>query len=76
MVEVKPEDLEFLKDEYREAQRELSASHHEQNRTSYILYKGMKRGLETALIRLGVSNDELDSICQEVYQKFREEVEG
>lgn len=74
MVEVTSEDIQFLKDEYREAQRELNESHHTQNRSNFLLYKGIKRGLETALIKLGVSNDELDCICRDVHEKFMEEV--
>lgn len=73
IIIISKKDLQFLLDEYREAQRGVIGSHYFENPQSHSLYKGMKRELETALIRMGVSNDELDSICHEVHQNFLKE---
>lgn len=72
MVEVTSEDIQFLKDEYREAVKLILEYQHEYP-TLATHQKGVKRGLETALVRMGVLNDELDGICNEVYETFMDQ---
>lgn len=74
MVEVKKSDVEFLKDEYREAQREIVKADFHRDLDNYRFYRGIKRGLETALVRMGVTNDELDQICSEQIERFAREI--
>lgn len=66
MVQVSPEDLQFLKDEYRIArQSQFKARGRDYLHTNI----GIARGLEMALVKMGVTNTELDRITQEIYKE-------
>ena len=61
------EEIEFLLDEYKMSRREQFARHANKKEMNYFL--GMSRGLEVALIKLGVLNTTLDEITQEAYHE-------
>lgn len=72
MVTVSSEDVEFLKDEYKTARKNQFKYQDNLEITESRIHYGIARGLELALVRMGVLNDELDKITQEAYK----EVEG
>ncbi len=63
------EDVEFLKLQYKESR---IVQFEAQSDVKELIGRGMARGLEIALIRLGVSNDECDSLTHEAWQETRE----
>lgn len=67
MVTVSPEDLQFLLDEYKQARR--NQFKHQDHPTESRLHFGMARGLEMALVRMGVLNDELDELTKIAYNQ-------
>jgi hypothetical protein len=66
MVEVNQETINFLLDEYMMArQSQFKARGRDYLHTNI----GIARGLEMALVKMGVTNTELDRITQEVYRE-------
>lgn len=68
-MEIDKQDLKFLKEEYAMSQYELLTNDALELENMANFYRGQKRGLEMALVRLGVSNDECDKICSEQYER-------
>lgn len=66
-VQVKKTDVESLKDEYKLAQVMRFAERDDE--AIRQLNHGMARGLEMALIRMGVTNDECDRLTRKAYQE-------
>jgi hypothetical protein len=58
-------ELEVLKHEYYRCQ----VKRHEEERPRSLFWAGKAAGLETALIFLDVSNDEIDQLCREAYKE-------
>ena len=73
MVTVSPEDVQFLKDEYEANKYTEFSAKYENNVNLARFSKGIARGLEIALIKLGLSNAELDKIARRTYQLVEEE---
>lgn len=66
MMEISFEDVEFLKQEYKQARKEALT---EPEAGLKMYHKGMAKGLEVALVRIGVSNDEMDKLALEAYNE-------
>lgn len=73
MVEVKPEDLEFLKDELWDARKQQHSASFRKDMSDSRMVWGISRGLEMALVRMGVLNSEMDKINHDAYRKAEEE---
>lgn len=66
-IVLKLEDLQFLKDKYADMRHETYLSDVKKDVDLSSFLKGIARGLEIALVRMGVSNDELDKISKKAY---------
>lgn len=60
---ISKKDVEFLKGEYADMRSEQFLNRKRDENLSTLCH-GIARGLEIALVRLGVTNDELDEISR------------
>lgn len=72
-MEVNQKDIQFLREEYEISQKEMILNEIKENLDMANFYRGQKRGLEMALVRLGVTNDELDELCYNVHTRLKRE---
>jgi hypothetical protein len=67
------EDLKYLKEEYQLNKKSELEYTHNKLISHANLYKGICRGLSIALIRLGVTNEELDNLGMSAYMDLKGE---
>lgn len=73
MAYISEYDIKHLKYEYYQSR----IDEYESTPETRLLHRGIARGLEIALVKIGILNDELDKISQKAYhQAMKATIEG